>query len=249
MTGGRNSDRESEKRDTAQNRHIQGMRVPVCAHVSARVCVCVCVFRWVSCSQPGGSCSRGPVLRVQPEVSGQQLSPPPPPRHLPDWISCGQSPLNKCTSSLDLLEENRRGILFWEGIALGVRTAQTPSRSPSQARGPCCSGSQRQSLRADLTGAGSSRSPVRATEATRKHHPPGDEQRSRDPGVGAAPRPIPASDGASGAAPARIPPQAGAPGGASRARWRQQTWSASKQPELEEGGACTRHSVPQFTHP
>lgn len=124
MTGGRNADRESEKRDTAQNRHIQGMRVPVCAHVSARVCVCVCMSRWVFCSQPGVSYGGGPVLGVQPEVSGQQLSPP---GHLPDWISCGQSPLNKCTSSLDLLEENKRCVLFWEGIARSGRANRTDS--------------------------------------------------------------------------------------------------------------------------
>lgn len=239
---------ESPKRETRHK--TDTFRACVCLCVLTCLHVCACVF---ACS---GGCpahslagAAAEALSSESNLKCQVSSFLPPTGHLPDWISCGQSPLNKCTSSLDLLEENRRGILFWEGIALGVRTAQTPSRSPSQARGPCCSGSQRQSLRADLTGAGSSRSPARATEATRKHHPPGDEKRSRDPGVGAAPRPIPASDGASGAAPARIPPQAGAPGGASRARWRQQTWSASKQPELEEGGACTRHSVPQFTHP
>lgn len=40
------------------------------------------------------------------------------PSHLPNWISCGQGPLNKCTSHLDLLEENKRCFPFWEGIIL-----------------------------------------------------------------------------------------------------------------------------------
>lgn len=59
-------------------------------------------------------CFPGPFLGVHFPKCQVSISP----SHLPNWISCGQGPLNKCTSHLDLLEENKRCFSFWEGIIL-----------------------------------------------------------------------------------------------------------------------------------
>ena len=94
------------RRERQRSTNILNVWVPV------RMCVCVCV-----CVTAGDAGAPGPTgrfsapspassptgLLLKPltlsslsKVSGQHLSPPP--SHLPNWISCGESPLNKCTS-------------------------------------------------------------------------------------------------------------------------------------------------------
>lgn len=77
------------------------------------VCLCICVFMCITAgdtgapgptdrfsapspaSSPTGLLLKPLTLSSLSKVSGQHLSPPP--SYLPNWISCGESPLNKCT--------------------------------------------------------------------------------------------------------------------------------------------------------
>lgn len=97
---------KSQKGKIAQHKHISAC---VCVHVRVHVCACVCDLA-EEAGNPGPQKGPLPLLLTIPclllpkpltlsplsEVSGQHLSPPP--SHLPNWISCGQRPLNECTS-------------------------------------------------------------------------------------------------------------------------------------------------------
>lgn len=74
----------------------------------------MCIYCWIFSSQSCMYCFPGPFLGVHFPKCQVSISP----SHLPNWISCGQGPLNKCTFHLDLLEENKRCFPFWEGIIL-----------------------------------------------------------------------------------------------------------------------------------
>jgi hypothetical protein len=103
-------------------------------HPHMHICMCKSIYVWVH-TAPGldrapwtlrifcwwafGSqscvhCFPGPFLGVHSPKCQISIFP----SHLPNWISCEQGPLNKCTSCLDLLEENKRCFSFWECIIL-----------------------------------------------------------------------------------------------------------------------------------